>query len=781
MKKGMMLFVVATVSLLLLFNQCMFNDAESLYDRPALISSLKVYGMVNNIEGNPIAHVRIETENAMGQKIHTYTDSYGFFSFDQVRARDNRIVLEADMEGYFHKSFATSSLKNDAKVRFVMNRKSIAYMSANADKTVAVSDKASVHFEANSLVTQSGAAYEGSVVVAYTYADPQSPVFSLTMQGGDMRGINSNQQEQLLISYGALAIELTGSSGEPLALAPGKTATIEMTVSEEQLGKAPSTIPLWYFDDEKNVWIEDGYATLQGNKYIGQVSHFTWWNCDDSITPNTFVTGYVYNCDNTPLAGVAVSVGPMVVYTNSEGQYICNVASDLSFYVLISPSLNAGISLAQILVNSVPASTTKTLDDLIVPCSAFISGSIDNCDGFNSFVTISSAEYWPDFWPVSNNFKLTVGSGTNYFLNIRASNSQFSYLYQYNIPPIEFEQTYTLPSTIEVECPVTISGILVDCTQNPVNGLILASWDSITLSVAVPANGEFSFKAPANQEVSIKATHNIANSFVESAMTSAPPTPSSGSYTVPPIQFSCPSTLEGLVTSCIGNPVTTTVKLGWAGQVKNIPALGGSFTATVPGGQEISVSAQGYVGGGMYSGQTLVNSIYSEAVFVTLPLCTVELASPCSVSGVQVTGNGNTVNYPNLVSYITLSQISLLQTTTTPGVNLMTQYSIPSSYTLVYANEGSIGFSLILPQSLQPGTYNIGSFPIIAYGQRIGVMMIDNQTPTFILTQGQITISQVSGNMISGSFTGSAGTLPNVQQLASPILTDVSGDFCLTY
>ena len=169
----MILFVVATISLLLLFNRCMFNDADSLYDGPAFISSLKVYGMVNDINGNPIENVRINTENATGQEIYTYTDSLGFFSFDQVRARDNRIVLEADKEGYFHKSFATSSPKNDAKVRFVMNEKTMTTMSASTNNSVVVSEKATVHFEANSLVTESGTPYQGEVQVAYTYADPQ--------------------------------------------------------------------------------------------------------------------------------------------------------------------------------------------------------------------------------------------------------------------------------------------------------------------------------------------------------------------------------------------------------------------------------------------------------------------------------------------------------------------------------------------------------------------------------------------------------------------------------
>src|SRR5690606_555839 len=45
-------------------------------------------------------------------------------------------------------------------------------------------------------------------------------------------------------------------------------------------GSAPATIPLWYFDETKGMWIEEGSATLQGNTYTGTVTHFSFWNWD---------------------------------------------------------------------------------------------------------------------------------------------------------------------------------------------------------------------------------------------------------------------------------------------------------------------------------------------------------------------------------------------------------------------------------------------------------------------------------------------------------------------
>ena len=47
-----------------------------------------------------------------------------------------------------------------------------------------------------------------------------------------------------------------------------------------QTGIAPETINLWYFDEENGYWKEEGQAIKDGNKYVAEVTHFTWWNCD---------------------------------------------------------------------------------------------------------------------------------------------------------------------------------------------------------------------------------------------------------------------------------------------------------------------------------------------------------------------------------------------------------------------------------------------------------------------------------------------------------------------
>src|SRR5450631_2979767 len=77
-----------------------------------------------------------------------------------------------------------------------------------------------------------------------------------------------------------IAVELEGSAGEKLQLAPGKTASISFPIPAAMQTTAPASIPLWYFNDTTGKWIEQGTATKTGVNYTGTVSHFTYWNCD---------------------------------------------------------------------------------------------------------------------------------------------------------------------------------------------------------------------------------------------------------------------------------------------------------------------------------------------------------------------------------------------------------------------------------------------------------------------------------------------------------------------
>ena len=77
-----------------------------------------------------------------------------------------------------------------------------------------------------------------------------------------------------------MAVELQGASGESLNIAEGSTATLTFPIPQEILGNAPAEIPLWSFNENLGLWVEESVASLQGSNYVGEVSHFSFWNCD---------------------------------------------------------------------------------------------------------------------------------------------------------------------------------------------------------------------------------------------------------------------------------------------------------------------------------------------------------------------------------------------------------------------------------------------------------------------------------------------------------------------
>jgi hypothetical protein len=181
---------------------------------------------------------------------------------------------------------------------------------------------------------------------------------------------NEDGAERMLQTLGMLAVELRGSGGEDLNLAVGSTSEIKIPVDSDLMGIAPASIPLWYFDENTGYWKEEGQATLQGNMYVGNVSHFSFWNCDISaeaitlcvsatnenqdnlnnlwvsITSATFGTTYGYTNENGEVCGFVPSNESLILnvygyeYCNDDPLYTETIGpftTDSSIFVVIPP------------------------------------------------------------------------------------------------------------------------------------------------------------------------------------------------------------------------------------------------------------------------------------------------------------------------------------------------------------------------------------------------------------------------------------------------------------
>ena len=87
---------------------------------------------------------------------------------------------------------------------------------------------------------------------------------------GALIGIRTNNQKEILRTFGMAAIEIEDELGNKLQLRIGKEATLTFVIPTNIQSSAPNLIPLWYFDTEIGIWREEGQATKVNNTYVGK-------------------------------------------------------------------------------------------------------------------------------------------------------------------------------------------------------------------------------------------------------------------------------------------------------------------------------------------------------------------------------------------------------------------------------------------------------------------------------------------------------------------------------
>jgi len=147
---------------------------------------------------------------------------------------------------------------------------------------------------------------------------------------GQFAGITEGGEEFPLVSYGFMAVEMTGANKAPLSLADGTTAELNISISADKIDKAPATIPMWYFDETDGQWHEEGEATLDGNTYTAEVEHFTTWNWDVPVTDICSITGFVVDDQGNPVADARVlsqGIDAAIMadtYSGADGSFTVN-------------------------------------------------------------------------------------------------------------------------------------------------------------------------------------------------------------------------------------------------------------------------------------------------------------------------------------------------------------------------------------------------------------------------------------------------------------------------
>ena len=269
----------------------------------------------------------------------TQTDLNGMYKLDRVNVVNGRAVIKFKKQGYMT---VVRSVPVQSSVRLDVAMKECdiqSFPSSSAKKlTLTWGDvPMTVELPADGYVTENGVAFNGAVMAQSVYLDPSDENFPNQMPG-DLSAMRSDESEVQLVSYGMVAVELSDAIGNKLQLAPGKKATLTFPIPERfKSNVIRNTIPLWSFNDETGMWVEEGAAIINdaGTAYVGEVGHFSWHNLD---TPELRATlkVKVLDANGNVVPNVVVNFdGQRTGRTSNDGVASCTVPSNTDMVIWV--------------------------------------------------------------------------------------------------------------------------------------------------------------------------------------------------------------------------------------------------------------------------------------------------------------------------------------------------------------------------------------------------------------------------------------------------------------
>jgi hypothetical protein len=416
-------------------------------------------GNIVDENGQPAAGVMVK----VGTKTAT-TNARGYFRITNAALDKNASLVTAEKTGYFkaYRSFSATSGTNHVSVKLI-KKVSAGTIDASSGGNVTLANGAKIALPANGVVKAAGgSAYTGNITVNAAYIDPTADDISQTVPGSFMAD-DKNGKRVVLASYGMLAIELESASGEKLQIASGSTATLTTPIPSSLQSSAPATIALWYVNEETGVWKEEGTATKNGTNYIGEVEHFSFWNCDVNA-PAINLSLTLKNNEGVPIVHGLVKLTRVGASAWSEGYGITDSLGQVCGLVPINETLMMQVldpcNNAVFTQNIGPFSANTNLGVITVvnPASTSIltiRGQLNNCG--NTAVTNGYALINYDnvtrYAAVNNSGEFTVsflkcsgGSTTCEIIGVDAATNQ--------------QGTAT---TVTITTPVTNAGNIVAC------------------------------------------------------------------------------------------------------------------------------------------------------------------------------------------------------------------------------------------------------------------------------------------------------------------------------
>jgi len=382
LRKYNLIFLV----LLLIMSACHRDDLEY-FNEVVTLPSAKIYvevdgsvsGYVYDEEGKPVANARVQMYSASAM-----TNELGLFFFRNAKMDQQGTYIRVVKEGYLTGSdylFPKQLSVNYSYIRLIKNKLDKSFESAIGG-TVALEGGGHIVFPPNAIRKSTGEDYDGTVQITARYIDPASSFLRDEMPGGLM-GIDFKGSRVILGTAGMFAVEMQSPKGERLNLRENHKASFSLPVGSASM---PPTIATWSFDEYLGMWKEEGTAILEDDKYIGEVSHFSFWNCDapfEIIEVCGKVTDQHGNGVSSAKIKVeaitgGVTLGVQYGYTQQDGSFCGKMPKNAELKITVSAF---GCDNNAVTVAVGPFANDAVLNDIVINLpSEIIEGSVE-CNG----------------------------------------------------------------------------------------------------------------------------------------------------------------------------------------------------------------------------------------------------------------------------------------------------------------------------------------------------------------------------------------------------------------
>lgn len=340
------------------------------------------HGVVLSTDGSPVSGATITIGSATAQ-----TNSKGIFVIKNASVKENFAYVKATKAGFVNGSRTMIPTNGSNRINIMMiPATNTSTISSGATTTVSLPNGTKVKFD-GSFKDANGNAYSGNVNVAMFHLKPSDQYLNELMPGSFLAN-NSNGNSRIMETYGMLHVQLTGTSGQNLQIANGHTAEMTVAIDPTQMSTSPSTIPLWSFNETTGIWQEEGSATKVGNAYVGNVSHFSWWNCDAQFPVATLKVN-VKNPAGQPLSNVQVYIRRLGqtydVYGNTDANGLASGLIPANETVMVRVYNNCGTLIHNVNVGPFSAGTINTIPDIVLASvpNYEIKGVLKTCTGAN--------------------------------------------------------------------------------------------------------------------------------------------------------------------------------------------------------------------------------------------------------------------------------------------------------------------------------------------------------------------------------------------------------------